>query len=399
MSHEGLLLNLAVCLGVALFCGYLATRIRFSPIVGYLFAGIICGPFTPGFVAKAEIAEQMADIGVVFLMFGTGLHFNFRELFAVRNVAVPGALMQSLVATAVVTGASHLAGLTWEQAVVVGLAFSVASTAVLARMLADHNELSTSAGRLAIGWLVVEDVFTVIVLIGLPILAARQGLAGDWPSLARSLGTALGKLVLLMALVGILGLRLVPWLLGRMAGSREMFNLAVPAVALGIAWAGSEFFGVSLALGSFLAGVVAGQSQLVERVKETVLPLRDLFTALFFLSIGTLVNPHYVAAHPFQLLFALAVILLIKPFTALVLALLFRQSLHTALVVAVGLAQVGEFSFILIREANELKVLPADAGHQLVAAAMISIMLNPFLFRYLPRLEQRLGRLRWLKNH
>jgi CPA2 family monovalent cation:H+ antiporter-2 len=398
MSHDGLLLNLAVCLGVALFCGWLATRIRFSPIVGYLFAGIVCGPFTPGFVASPDIAAQMADIGVVFLMFGTGLHFNFRELFAVRNVAVPGALMQSLVATAVVTGASRLAGLTWEQAVVVGLAFSVASTAVLARMLADHYELSTPAGRLAIGWLVVEDVFTVVVLILLPILAARHGSAGDWASLAKGLGAALGKLVLLMTLVGILGLRLVPWLLGKVAGSREMFNLAVPAVALGIAWAGSEFFGVSLALGSFLAGVVAGQSQLVERVKETVLPLRDLFTALFFLSIGTLVNPHYVAAHPFQLLFALVVILLIKPLTALVLALLFRQSLHTALVVAIGLAQVGEFSFILIREAGELKVLPADAGHQLVAAAMISIMLNPFLFRYLPRLEQRLGRLRWLKN-
>ena len=398
MHHEGLLLNLAVCLGVALFCGYLANRIRFSPIVGYLLAGIICGPFTPGFVAKADIAEEMADIGVVLLMFGTGLHFNFRELFAVRNVAVPGALMQSLVATAVVASAAHLVGLTWGQAVVAGLAFSVASTAVLARMLTDYNELATPAGKLAIGWLVVEDVFTVIVLILLPILAARQGLAGDWPSLAWSLGAALGKLVLLMALVGILGLRLVPWLLGKVAGSREMFNLAVPALALGIAWAGSEFFGVSLALGSFLAGVAAGQSQLLERVKETVLPLRDLFTALFFLSIGTLVNPHYVVTHPVRLLFALVVILLIKPVTALVLAIIMRQPLHTALVVAIGLAQVGEFSFILIREAHALKVLPADAGHQLVAAAIISIMLNPFLFRCLPRLEQRLGRLRWLKN-
>ena len=398
MPHEGLLLNLAVCLSVALFCGYLATRIRFSPIAGYLVAGVICGPFTPGFVAAPEIAAQFADIGVVLLMFGAGLHFNFRELFAVRNVAVPGALMQSLVATAVVTGAAHLVGLTWWQAVVGGLAFSVASTAVLVRMLTDYNQLASPAGRLAIGWLVVEDLFTVIVLILLPMLAAQQGTAGDWPSLARGLGMALGKLVLLMALVGILGLRLVPWLLGKVAGSREMFNLAVPVVALGIAWLGSEFFGVSLALGSFLAGVVAGQSQLVERVKETVLPLRDLFTALFFLSIGTLVNPHFVVTHPVRLLFALLVILIIKPFTALVLALMLRQPLHTALVVAIGLAQVGEFSFILIREAHELKILPADSGHQLVAAAMISIMLNPFLFRHLPRIEQRLGRLRWLKN-
>ncbi len=398
MHHEGLLFNLAVCLGFALLCGYLANRIRFSPIVGYLFAGIICGPFTPGFVAAPEIAGQMADIGVVLLMFGTGLHFNFRELFAVRKVAVPGALMQSLVATGVVAGAAHLVGLTWGQAVVAGLAFSVASTAVLARMLTDYNELSTPAGRLAIGWLVVEDVFTVVVLVVLPILAARQEPAGDWPSLVREMGMALGKLVLLMALVGILGMRLVPWLLDKMADSREMFNLAVPAVALVIAWAGSEFFGVSLALGSFLAGVVAGQSQLVERVKETVMPLRDLFAALFFLSIGMLVNPHFVVTHPVRLLFALVVILVIKPLTALILALMFRKSLHAALVVAIGLAQVGEFSFILIREARELKILPADSGHQLVAAAMISIMLNPFLFRWLPRIELRLGRLRGLKN-
>jgi CPA2 family monovalent cation:H+ antiporter-2 len=401
MSHEGLLFNLAVCLGVALLCGYVATRIRLSPIVGYLFAGIICGPFTPGFVVEPGIAEQMADIGVVLLMFGTGLHFNFRELYAVRNVAVPGAVIQSLVATAAVAGAAHLAGLTWWQAVVSGLAFSVASTAVLARMLTDYNQLSSPAGRLAIGWLVVEDVFTVVVLVLLPMFAAQQtqqSMAGDWPSLAGKLGAALGKLVLLMVLVGILGMRLVPWLLGKVANSREMFNLTVPAVAMGIAWMGWEFSGVSLALGSFLAGVVAGQSKLVERVEETVLPLRDLFTALFFLSIGTLVNPHYVVTHPVRLLFALFVILLIKPLTAFVLALILRQPLHTALVVAVGLAQVGEFSFILIRDAHKLNILPPDAGHQLVAAAMISIMLNPFLFRYLPRIEQRLGRLKWLKN-
>lgn len=391
-------MNLAVCLAVALLCGAVATRLRLSPIVGYLLAGIVCGPFTPGFVASPEIAEQLADIGVVLLMFGAGLHFNFRALFAVRGVAVPGALIQSLAATGVVTGVAHLAGLTWWQGVVVGLAFSVASTAVLARMLTDYNHLSSPAGQVAMGWLVVEDVFTVIVLILLPMLAGQPGAPGDWPSLAKAAAMALGKLVLLMALVGILGVRLVPWLLGKAANSREMFNLAVPAVALGIAWLGSEFFGVSLALGSFLAGVVAGQSPLVERVEETVSPLRDLFTALFFLSIGTLVNPQYVVTHPVQLLFALAVVLLIKPLTALALVLGLRQPLHTALVVAVGLAQVGEFSFILIREADALKILPGDAGYQLVAAAMISIMVNPLLFRHLAGIEQRLGRLRWLKD-
>ena len=396
MHHESLLLNLAVCLSAALCCGWIANRLRFSPIVGYLVAGIICGPFTPGFVAEPEIAEELADIGVVLLMFGVGLHFKFHELFAVRQVAVPGALIQSLVTTAVVMGASHLAGLTWWQGLVVGLAFSVASTAVLARMLTDHHQLSTPAGQLAMGWLVVEDVFTVIVLIVLPMLAVPQGAAGGWAAMAKEVGAGLGKFALLVALVGVLGMRLVPWLLGKAADSAEIFNLTVLVVALGTAWMAAEFFGVSLALGSFLAGVVAGQSPQIERVERTIQPLRDPFAALFFLSIGTLVDPHYVITHPIRLLFALGVILLVKPLTALVLVRLFRRPLHTALVAAIGLAQVGEFSFILIRQGYELKLLPADAGHQLVAAAMISIMLNPFLFRSLPRIERYLRKLpRW----
>ena len=398
MHHESLLLNLAVCLAAALFCGWMANRLRFSPIVGYLVAGIICGPFTPGFVAEPEIAEQLADIGVVLLMFGVGLHFKFRELLAVRQVAVPGALIQSLVATAVVMGASHLAGLTWWQGLVVGLAFSVASTVVLARMLTDHHQLSTPAGQLAMGWLVVEDVFTVIVLIVLPMLAVQQGATGGWSEVAKEVGTGLGKFALLVTLVGVLGMRLVPWLLGKAADSAEIFNLTVLVVALGTAWMAAEFFGVSLALGSFLAGVVAGQSPQIERVERTIQPLRDPFAALFFLSIGTLVDPHYVITHPIRLLFALGVILLVKPLTALVLVRLFRRPLHTALVVAIGLAQVGEFSFILIRQGHELKLLPADAGHQLVAAAMISIMLNPFLFRSLPRIERCLRKLPQWQN-
>jgi CPA2 family monovalent cation:H+ antiporter-2 len=396
MHHESLLLNLAVCLAAALVCGWLAARFRFSPIVGYLVAGIICGPFTPGFVAEPDIAEELADIGVILLMFGVGLHFKFHELLAVRHVALPGAVVQSLVATAVVMGASHLVGLTWWQGLVVGLAFSVASTAVLARMLADYHQLSTSAGQLAMGWLVVEDIFTVVVLIVLPLLAGPQGADGGWPVVAKELGLGLGKFALLVGLVAILGMRLAPWLLDKAAHSAEIFNLTVPVVALGTAWAASAFFGVSLALGSFLAGVVAGQSPLVERVERTVQPLRDPFAALFFLSIGMLVDPQYVITHPVRLLFALAVILLVKPLTAFVLVRLFRRPLHTALVVAIGLAQVGEFSFILIREGHELKLLPAEVSHQLVAAAMISIMLNPFLFRNLHPIEGYLRKLpRW----
>ncbi len=398
MHQESLLLNLAVCLAAALCCGWIATHFRFSPIVGYLVAGIICGPFTPGWVANPDIAEQLADIGVVLLMFGVGLHFNFRELLAVRHVAVPGALVQSAVTTGVVMGAGHLVGLTWTQALIVGLAFSVASTAVLARMLADHHRLSTPEGQLAMGWLVVEDVFTVIVLILLPMLAVQEGTHGGWLDLAKGLGSGLGKFAVLVGLIVILGARLVPWLLGKAAASAEIFNLAVPVVAIGIAWVAAQFFGVSLALGSFLAGVVAGQSPQLERVERTIQPLRDPFAALFFLSIGTLVDPQYVISQPGRLLFALLVIILVKPLTALVVVRFFHRPLHTALVVAIGLAQVGEFSFILIRLGHELKLLPVDAGHQLVAAAMISIMLNPFLFRSLPYIERQLRKLPQFRN-
>jgi CPA2 family monovalent cation:H+ antiporter-2 len=395
---ENLLLDLAVCLTAALVCGCLATRFRFSPIVGYLVAGILCGPFTAGYAIDPQMAEQLADIGVVLLMFGVGLNFNLHELFAVRHLAVPGAIIQSLVTTLAVTAASHLMGLSWGQGIIVGLAFSVASTAVLARMLTDHHYLATPAGHLAMGWLVVEDIFTVVVLILLPLLAAPQsGSTGGW-GLAKELGLGLGKVAVLMLLIGVLGVRLVPWLLKSLAGSREMFNLAVPVVALGIAWVSAEFFSVSLALGSFLAGVVAGQSRLVERIEATLGPLRDPFTALFFLSIGTLLDPQYVIEHPLGLLFALAIILLLKPLIALVLLRVLHQPLHAALVVAIGLGQVGEFSFILIHQASGLKLLPADSGHQLVAAAIISITLNPFLFAHLPRIERRLRKLRILRT-
>ena len=267
MHHsESLLFNLVVCLATALIFGLLATRFRFSPIVGYLVAGIVCGPFTGGFVANPEMAEELADIGVVLLMFGVGLKFNFRELLAVRKVAIPGAVVQSLVTMVAVTAVSRFIGLGWLQGFIVGLAFSVASTAVLARMLTDHDQLTTKAGHLTMGWLVVEDIFTVIVLIILPMLALSPSESGGIFALAKELGWAGVKLTVLVLAVGILGMRLVPRLLAALAPSTEMFNLGVPVIALGIAWVSTEFFDVSLALGSFLGGVVAGQSRLVERV-------------------------------------------------------------------------------------------------------------------------------------
>ena len=399
MHHsESLLFNLVVCLATDLIFGLLANRFRFSPIVGYLVAGIVCGPFTGGFVANPAMAEELADIGVVLLMFGVGLKFNFQELLAVRKVAIPGAVVQSLVTMVAVTAASHFMGLGWLQGFIVGLAFSVASTAVLARMLTDHDQLTTKAGHLTMGWLVVEDIFTVIVLIILPMLALSPSESGGIFALAKELGWAGVKLTVLVLAVGILGMRLVPRLLGALSTSAEMFNLGVPVIALGIAWVSTEFFDVSLALGSFLGGVVAGQSRLVERVESSIGPLRDMFAALFFLSIGMLLNPVFVIAHPLGLLFALAVVLLIKPLVALLLMRALRQQLHTAIVVAIGLAQIGEFSFILIRQASDLKLLPDDSGHLVVAAAIVSISLNPFLFASLPFIERQLLKIRWLKD-
>jgi len=397
-DSESLLFNLVVCLATALIFGLLATRFRFSPIVGYLVAGIVCGPFTGGFVANPEMAEDLADIGVVLLMFGVGLKFNFHELLAVRKVAIPGAVVQSLVTMVAVTAASRFIGLGWLQGFIVGLAFSVASTAVLARMLTDHEQLTTKAGHLTMGWLVVEDIFTVIVLIILPMLALSPGETGGIFALVKELGWAAVKLTVLVLAVGILGMRLVPRLLGALSSSAEMFNLGVPVIALGIAWGSTEFFDVSLALGSFLGGVVAGQSRLMERVETTIGPLRDMFAALFFLSIGMLLNPVFVITHPVGLLFALAVVLLIKPLVALLLMRALRQPLHTAVVVAIGLAQIGEFSFILIRQASDLKLLPDDSGHLVVAAAIVSISLNPFLFANLPFIERQLLKIRYLND-
>jgi len=397
-TSEGLSLNLVVCLTAALICGWLAGRLRFSPMVGYLVAGILCGPFTGGFVVNPAMADELAEIGVVLLMFGVGLKFHGHELLAVRRIAVPGAILQSLATTLVVTLAGHWMGLGWLQGLIVGLAFSVASTVVLGRMLADHHLLTSAGGRLVMGWTVVEDVITVVVLVILPMLAGSVQETGAGWMVAGEVGLAMARVALLFLVVGVLGARLVPKILGAFNGSPEMFNLAVPVMALGMAWFAAEFFGVSLALGSFLAGVVAGQSPKMERIEATLGPLRDPFAALFFLAIGTLLDPHYVVAHPLGLLFALGVILLIKPLVALGLMRLLHQPLGTALVVAVGLAQVGEFSFILIHQAGGLHLLPGDSGHQLVAAAIISITLNPFLFAGLHPLERRLGRWAWGKK-
>jgi CPA2 family monovalent cation:H+ antiporter-2 len=394
MHIEGLLFNLTVCLTMALFCGMVAVRLHFSPIAGYLIAGIICGPFTPGIIANETIATQMADIGLILLMFGVGLHFDLKDLWRIRRIAIPGALIQSLVTVLVVASLAHFIGMTWLQGCVLGLALSVASTAVLARMLEEHHLLTAPEGRLAMGWLVVEDLFTVITLLTLPFLAVHTQNApdGDPVQLAKSIGLEIIKITILFIIVNIAGSRVVPKLLESVSSARELFNIAIPAVALSIAMIASGFFGVSLALGAFLAGIVSSQSVKLEKIKESVLPIQDLFVALFFLSIGTLVNLEFVITHPMRLIFSLLFILALKPMVALILLVIFRQPLRLALVVAIGLSQVGEFSFILIQQAHQLKLIPASAGHQLIAAAMISIIINPILFRNLDAIESWFGR-------
>jgi CPA2 family monovalent cation:H+ antiporter-2 len=395
---EGLLLNFTVFLAVALLCGSLTLRFFLSPIPGYLLAGIICGPFTPGLGTNVEIAQQMADIGVIFLMFGVGLHFNFQDLWKVRDVAVPGAIVQSLVATVIVSLFSRVIGMSLLQGIIIGLAFSVASTAVLAQMLSDYQRLTTPEGRLAMGWLVVEDFFTIVVLIALPVMALHTKAAGDPATLGREIAFSVGKLVLLAGFVVLMGARVVPWLFKNVFVSREMLNIAVPTLALVIAVISAEVFGVSLATGAFLAGMVVAQSVKTERVMETVMPIRDLFVTLFFMSVGMLVDPVYMVTHPGRLFFALLMIVVIKPLTALLLLKAFRQPLRLSLIVAIGLAQVGEFSFILIQQGHKLGMLPIEAGHQLIAAAMISIMINPLLFAKLDTIEKWLRRFAYFKH-
>lgn len=378
MPHSfDLILTLAGGLGAALVFGYITQRLHLSPIVGYLFAGILVGPNTPGFVADRELAEQLAEIGVVLLMFGVGLQFHAEELFAVRRIAIPGAVVQSAVATALGAAAAAMWGWPLSSGFVFGVALSVASTVVLVRVLTDNRELHTPAGHIAVGWLVVEDIFTVLVLVLLPPLF---GESGDSPVAA--LVWALLKVAGLVAFIIVVGGRVIPWMLAGIARtqSRELFTLAVLALALGIAVGSALVFGVSMALGAFLAGLVVGRSEFSVRAATDALPMRDAFAVLFFVSVGMLLDPAHLLREPGVILVTLVIIVVGKPLAALLIVKLVGYPLEVGLKVAVALAQIGEFSFIVATLANGLGLLTLDATNTLIAAAIVSITINPLLF-------------------
>lgn len=392
MHDLDLVLTLTAALTAALVLGYVTHRLRLSPIVGYLLAGLAVGPATPGYEADAAVAGQLAEVGVVLLMFGVGLNFHLRELLDVRRVAVPGALVQSGVATALGAVAGHLLGWGWITGLVFGAAISVASTVVLVRVLADNADLHTRTGRIAVGWLVVEDLLTVAALVLMPALFGpeRVGPAG----IAAAVGGAALKIAALVAATLVIGGRLVPRLLERVAAtrSRELFTLAILVVALGIAVLSTKVFGVSMPLGAFLAGMIVGRSEFSLRAATEALPMRDAFAVLFFVSVGMLFDPLVLLRQPGAIAATLAIVLVAKPLAALAIMHALGLPARTALPVAASLAQIGEFSFLLAALGEQLGVVSAAVRDSLVAAAIVSITLNPLLYRASGRFLNRLSR-------
>ena len=400
MHDITLIKTIALGLAAALVFGLLAKRIRLSPIVGYLIAGVTIGPHTPGFVGDLQLASQLAEIGVILLMFGVGLHFHLSDLMAVRAIAVPGALGQSLAATVTCLGMTLALGWGWQSGLVLGIAVSVASTVVLLRCLMDHGSLDTHEGHVSVGWLVVEDLLTVLVLVMLPALASKSpGGGGPW----LSLGMALLKIGVLVALMFVAGGRFVPWLFVRVARlrSRELFTLTVLVLAISVATASYVVFGASMALGAFLAGMVVGQSKASHQAAADALPLRDAFAVLFFVSVGMLFDPRGVLANPWLTLGVIAVILIVKPVIAFLIVLAGGHSLRTGLTVAGGLAQIGEFSFIVADLAGTLGWMPDAGRNALIAGAIVSISLNPWFFARMLACEPWLARspviARWME--
>jgi CPA2 family monovalent cation:H+ antiporter-2 len=397
MHDFPLLLTVAAAFAAAWALGIVTHKLGLSPIVGYLLAGILIGPHTPGFVGDVRGASQLAELGVILLMFGVGLHFRFKDLMAVRAIAIPGALGQSAVATLAGLLIFSAFGLTASAGLVLGVALAVASTVVLMRVLEDARLLESPAGHVAVGWLIVEDVITVIVLVLIPALAGAEESSADGGAL-QSLLWALGKLAALVALVAVAGSRLVPkaLVLAARLRSRELFTLTVLVVSIAVATGAAVVFGASVALGAFLAGMVVAQSPVSKQAAADVLPLRDAFAVLFFVSVGMLFDPKVLLEEPGMLAAGLAIVLVVKPLTALALVAWLGHAPRTALTVAIGLAQIGEFSFIVGDVARKLSILP-DAGHDvLVACALVSITLNPLWMRGLEGIERRLTRTPWL---
>jgi CPA2 family monovalent cation:H+ antiporter-2 len=422
MHDLPLITTIAAAFGAAWVLGLITQKMRLSPIVGYLLAGIVIGPYSPGFVGDVNLANQLAEIGVILLMFGVGLHFHLKDLLAVKGIAIPGAIVQSAFATLAAMVIFHFFGWKLSAGLVIGMAMAVASTVVLLRVLMDHDTLNTPQGHVAVGWLIVEDIFTVIVLVLVPVMAAGglhpsdQGVgwgggtgalvasgtgaphagAGDPGGLSglAALGWAIVKLAALVVIVLLAGSRIVPWILVQVARlrSRELFTLTVLVMSIAVAVGSSALFGASVALGAFLAGMVVGQSPVSHQAASDVLPMRDAFAVLFFVSVGMIFDPVFVMREPLMVAAGLVIVLLVKPLAALAIVALLGYSVRTALTVAIGLAQIGEFSFILSQVARDHGMMPPEGHHVLVATAMISITLNPLLFASLPAIE------RWLQR-
>jgi len=406
MEHATTLIaTIAVGFVFAFALGYVAARLGLPPLVGYLVAGIFAGPFTPGFVADSGMAGQLAEVGVILLMFGVGLHFSARDLLAVRSVAIPGAIGQIVLATLGGMGLAYLFGWGTGAGLVFGLSLSVASTVVLLKALEQRNLLDTPSGRIAVGWLIVEDLAMVLALVLLPALAemlgghapggaaGAHGAAAPEGSLLTVLAITLGKVAAFVVLVMLIGPKLVPWLLGEVArtGSRELFTLSVLALALGIAYGSALVFGVSFALGAFFAGVVLSESHFSHRAAAESLPLQDAFSVLFFVSVGMLFDPSILIREPLSVLAVVVLIMLGKGIIAFAIVALLRFPLKLGLDVAASLSQIGEFSFILIGLGMTLGLLPAEGRDLVLAGALLSITLNPFAFTLAERLKARLS--------
>ncbi|WP_062112430.1 YbaL family putative K(+) efflux transporter [Aureimonas sp. AU40] len=401
MLHEMPLIETIVAgLVLAFLLGTIAHRIGASPIVGYLLAGVVAGPFTPGFVANQGLAGELSELGVILLMFGVGLHFSLRDLLSVRAIALPGAIVQIAAATGFGMGLAWLLGWSLGAGLVFGLALSVASTVVLLRAMQERRLIETGRGRIAVGWLIVEDLAMVLALVLLPAFAGPLG--GDAAGAGHGMTTDLGfgvpgillvtifKLCIFVVLMLVVGRRVIPWLLQLTAasGSRELFRLAVLAIALGVAFGAATLFGVSLALGAFFAGMIMSESDLSHRAAEDSLPLRDAFAVLFFVSVGMLFDPLSLIEDPLPILATLLIIVIGKSVVAFAIVRLFGHPTATALTISVSLAQIGEFSFILATLGLNLKILPPEAKNLILGGAILSIVLNPFLFAWVDRWRQ-----------
>jgi CPA2 family monovalent cation:H+ antiporter-2 len=403
MPHDTpLITTIVVGLSLAFVLGAIAHRLRLSPLVGYLLAGVAVGPFTPGFVADQKLATELSEIGVILLMFGVGLHFSFKDLLSVRAIALPGAIVQMTVATGLGLGLGLLMGWSVPAGLVFGLALSVASTVVLLRALQERRLFETERGLIAVGWLIVEDLAMVLALVLLPALASvldgGEAAVQSDPIAARLglglpgvIGVTLAKVAAFVIVMLVVGRRVIPWVLHAVAhtGSRELFRLAVLSIALGVALGAAKLFGVSVALGAFFAGMVLSESELSQRAAEESLPLRDAFAVLFFVSVGMLFDPASVLRDPLPVIATVLVIVVGKSIAAYLIVRAFRHPVVTALTISASLAQIGEFSFILASLGDRLGMLPGEASDLILAGAMLSIILNPLLFAAVEKLRPR----------